>query len=153
MNAAAAVRAPRNIHLLRRPRRVVHLPVVHEVAEAEALPAEGAAAAPRGDALADRRGQPRLLRGYSGEEDFSSIASFVEFGLSAGADDADGEGKAFVRAELPSIKLPERKKERKPKAKAPPPKPPHLSAALPPKPKSPAPKRKAPPRQARAKKT
>ena len=61
------------------------------------------------------RPPPRLLRGYSGEEDFSSIASFVEFGLSAGADDADGEGKAFVRAELPSIKLPERKKERKPK--------------------------------------
>lgn len=63
------------------------------------------------------RPPPRLLRGYTGESDFPSLSRFVENTLALGPDEADGEGKAFVRAELPSVKIPERpKKAKKPKA-------------------------------------
>lgn len=62
------------------------------------------------------RPAPRLLKGYDGSDDVPSLSRFLDKGLAASADEP-GE---FVRAELPSVKVPEKpKKPKKPKQPSP----------------------------------
>ena len=57
------------------------------------------------------RPPPRLLKGYDGSEDFPSLSRSLEKAI-----EADPSEGGFVRAELPTVKIPERpKKEKKPK--------------------------------------
>jgi len=51
------------------------------------------------------RPPPRLLRGYDGAEDLPSISRFVERALEAAPDEG------FVRAELPTLSVPEKPKK------------------------------------------
>ena len=62
------------------------------------------------------RPPPRLLSGYGGAEDVPSLSRFVEQGLAASAA-ADGASElGFVRAELPTLTVPEKPKRAPKKA-------------------------------------